>query len=180
MNKEIAVLGGGCFWCTEAVYKRVNGVTSVVPGYAGGHVENPTYHQVCREDTGHAEVVRIAFDPDVISYAEILEIFWQVHDPTTKNRQGNDVGPQYRSIILYLNEAQRQIAEKSLKEADSSGQFKSPIVTAVEHLEKFYQAEEYHRDYFANNPNQPYCRAIISPKVQHFMRIFPEKLKEIR
>ena len=177
MAAETAVLGGGCFWCTEAIYKRVRGVTKVEPGYAGGHLPNPTYQQVCDGNTGHAEVIRVEFDPALISYDEILEIFWQAHDPTTLNRQGNDVGPQYRSIILTDSEEQRQAAEASLKAARESGAFKRPIVTQIEPLEVFYPAEDYHVDYFANNPNQPYCRVIISPKVQHFMEANPEKLK---
>ena len=178
MSSETAVLGGGCFWCTEAVYKRVKGVKEVTPGYAGGHVEKPTYHQVCRGDTGHAEVIKIKFDPDIISYEDIMDIFWHVHDPTTKNRQGNDIGSQYRSIILYKDDEQKEIAEKSLKEADSGDMFRKPVVTEIEPLDDFYEAEDYHRDYFKNNPNQPYCRAIISPKVNHFLRDFPEQVKE--
>ena len=177
MATETAVLGGGCFWCTEAIYKRVRGVTKVEPGYAGGHLPNPTYQQVCDGNTGHAEVIRVEFDPALISYDEILEIFWQAHDPTTLNRQGNDVGPQYRSIILTGSEEQRQAAEASLKAAQVSGTFKRPIVTQIEPLEVFYPAEDYHLDYFANNPNQSYCRVIISPKVKHFMEANPEKLK---
>ena len=177
MATETAVLGGGCFWCTEAIYKRVRGVTKVEPGYAGGHLPNPTYQQVCDGNTGHAEVIRVEFDPALISYDEILEIFWQAHDPTTLNRQGNDVGPQYRSIILTDSEEQRQAAEASLKAAQVSGTFKRPIVTQIEPLEVFYPAEDYHLDYFANNPNQSYCRVIISPKVKHFMEANPEKLK---
>lgn len=177
MERESAVLGGGCFWCTEAIYKRVKGVTKVEPGYAGGHLPDPTYQQVCDGNTGHAEVIRVEFDPQVIRYADILEIFWQAHDPTTLNRQGNDVGPQYRSIILTGSEEQRQAAEESLKEAQASGMFREPIVTEIQPLGAFYPAEDYHLDYFANNPNQPYCRMIISPKVKHFMEANPDALK---
>ncbi|MDO9545448.1 MAG: peptide-methionine (S)-S-oxide reductase MsrA [Pelolinea sp.] len=168
-NNQTAVFGGGCFWCTEAIYKRVKGVIKVEPGYAGGHAENPTYQSVCSGSTGHAEVVRITYDPIIVSYSDLLEIFWYAHDPTTLNRQGNDIGPQYRSIIFYENEEQRQLAESSLKGADAGEMFRKPIVTLIETLKTFYLAEDYHFDYFANNPNQPYCRAVIAPKVQHFM-----------
>ena len=178
MALESAVLGGGCFWCTEAIFKRVRGVVSVEPGYAGGHLPNPTYHQVCDENTGHAEVIRISYDPQVISYVELLEVFWEAHDPTTRNRQGNDIGSQYRSIILTSGPEQETIARVSLQAADASGRFRNPIVTEIQPLEVFYPAEDYHHDYFANNPNQPYCRAIISPKVKHFMESNPELLKK--
>lgn len=176
MSKETAVFGGGCFWCIEAIYKRIKGVESVVPGYAGGNVEQPIYNEVCRGDTGHAEVIKIEYDPEIISYKDLLDIFWHAHDPTTKNRQGNDVGSQYRSIILFQNEDQRKKAEHSKEVADAGGMFRKPIVTEIKALEEFYEAEDYHHDYFASNPNQPYCRAIISPKVQHFMKDFPERL----
>jgi peptide-methionine (S)-S-oxide reductase len=176
-KQEFAVLGGGCFWCTEAIYGRVKGVLSAIPGYAGGETESPTYSEVCSGKTGHAEVVRVEFDPEIITYEEILEIFWHAHDPTTLNRQGNDIGTQYRSIILYADDEQKELAQSSLKTADTSGMFSQPIVTQIEPLGEFYPAEDYHHDYFANNPNQPYCRAIISPKVQHFMRDFSAKLK---
>lgn len=178
MAHETAVLGGGCFWCTEAIFQRVRGIKSVVPGYAGGQVENPTYRAVCNGDTGHAEVVQIDFDPEVISFKDILEIFWHIHDPTSVNRQGNDIGTQYRSIILYSSDKQRIVAEKSLKEMDESGNFNRSIVTEIVQLVQFYEAEEYHLDYFANNKNQPYCRAIISPKIKHFMADNSEKLKK--
>ena len=169
-TKEEAIFGGGCFWCTEAIYKRVKGVEKVEPGYAGGDVENPSYRLVCSGTTGHAEVVRVTFDPAVISYKDLVDIFWYAHDPTTINRQGNDIGTQYRSIILTKNDQQRKIAEKSLKEASESGAFRKPIVTVIEALDTFYPAEDYHFDYFATNPNQPYCRAVIAPKVQHFLK----------
>ena len=168
-TKEEAIFGGGCFWCTEAIYKRVKGVEKVEPGYAGGDVENPSYRLVCSGTTGHAEVVRVTFDPAVISYKDLVDIFWYAHDPTTLNRQGNDIGTQYRSIILTKNDQQQKIAEKSLKEASESGAFRKPIVTVIEALDTFYPAEDYHFDYFATNPNQPYCRAVIAPKVQHFL-----------
>ena len=177
MANETAVLGGGCFWCTEAIYQRVRGVKSVTPGYAGGQVENPTYHAVCGGDTGHAEVVQIEFDLDDISYEEIIEIFWHIHDPTTLNRQGNDIGTQYRSIILYANDKQRLIAEKSMKDFIEEGEFQNEIVTEIVPLVRFYKAEDYHLNYFDNNTSQPYCRAIISPKINHFMDDYSEKLK---
>ena len=174
-TKEEAIFGGGCFWCTEAIYKRVKGVEKVEPGYAGGDVENPSYRLVCSGTTGHAEVVRVTFDPAVISYKDLVDIFWYAHDPTTLNRQGNDIGTQYRSIILTKNDQQQKIAEKSLKEASESGAFRKPIVTMIEALDTFYPAEDYHFDYFATNPNQPYCRAVIAPKVQHFLEKYGSK-----
>jgi peptide-methionine (S)-S-oxide reductase len=163
---EVATLGGGCFWCTEAIYQMLPGVKSVASGYAGGKTENPTYKQVCSGDTGHAEVIQVEFDPKTISYEKILETFWQAHDPTTLNQQGNDVGTQYRSVILYSSEAQRIAAEKS--KAAAQANFKQPIVTEIVPLAKFYKAEGYHQNYFRSNPNQPYCRAIIRPKVEKF------------
>ncbi len=163
---EVATLGGGCFWCTEAIYQMLPGVVSVTSGYAGGTTENPTYKQVCSGQTGHAEVIQVEFDPKRISYEKILETFWDAHDPTTLNRQGNDVGTQSRSIILYSNDAQRIAAEKSKAEAQK--RFSSPIVTEIVPLKKFYKAEGYHQDYYRSNPNQPYCRAIIRPKVEKF------------
>jgi len=174
-TKEEAIFGGGCFWCTEAIYKRVKGVEKVEPGYAGGDVENPSYRLVCSGTTGHAEVVRVTFDPAVISYKDLVDIFWYAHDPTTLNRQGNDIGTQYRSIILTKNDQQQKIAEKSLKEASESGAFRKPIVTKIEALDTFYPAEDYHFDYFATNPNQPYCRAVIATKVQHFLEKYGSK-----
>ena len=163
---ETATLGGGCFWCTEAIFQMLPGVKSVASGYAGGTKENPTYKEVCTGDTGHAEVIQVEFDPHVVSYEKILETFWDAHDPTTLNRQGNDAGTQYRSIILYSNEAQKKAAEKSKAEAQKH--FTSPIVTQIVPLTKFYKAEGYHQDYYRSNPNQPYCRAIIRPKVEKF------------
>lgn len=161
---ELATLGGGCFWCLEAVFERVDGVLAVTSGYAGGRTETPTYKQVCEGDTGHAEVVQIEFDPQKVSYPKLLSIFWEAHDPTTLNRQGADVGTQYRSIILYHTEAQRQAAEQSKVQAQ--GRFAKPIVTEIVPLTKFYPAEAYHQDYFRKNPNAPYCQVVIRPKLQ--------------
>jgi len=163
-NIQIATLGGGCFWCIEAVYERVEGVEQVVSGYAGGEAENPTYEQVSSENTGHAEVVQVHFDPDKISFARVLDIFWRAHDPTTLNCQGADVGSQYRSIILYHNEEQRVAAERSLKEAQAG--FRDAIVTEIAPLEAFYPAEEYHQDYFERNPHAAYCSMVIQPKLR--------------
>jgi len=161
---EVATLGGGCFWCVEAVLKRLPGVKSITSGYAGGHTENPTYKQVCNGDTGHAEVVQVEFDPRKTSYQQLLRYFWDAHDPTTLNRQGADEGTQYRSVILYHNESQKLLAEKSKLEAQP--RFKSPIVTEIAPLKKFHKAETYHQDYYENNSNQPYCQAVIRPKVE--------------
>jgi peptide-methionine (S)-S-oxide reductase len=163
-HTELAVFGGGCFWCMDAVFQRLPGVKSIASGFAGGHTENPTYHQVCGGDTGHAEVIQIEFDPQQISYEKLLHYFWEVHDPTTLNRQGADEGTQYRSIILYRNEAQKAAAEKSKAEAQKN--FRSRIVTEIVPLKKFYKAEDYHQDYYNNNSNQPYCRVVILPKLE--------------
>ena len=166
-NKTVlATLGGGCFWCTEAIYQMLPGVKSVVSGYAGGKTENPTYKQVCEGNTGHAEVIQIEFDPGVISYEKILETFWEAHDPTTLNRQGADTGTQYRSVIFYHSETQKAAAEKS--KAAAQKDFIQPIVTEIRPLTKFYKAEGYHQDFYRNNPNQGYCRAVIQPKVDKF------------
>ncbi|NHJ12391.1 MAG: peptide-methionine (S)-S-oxide reductase [Candidatus Thorarchaeota archaeon] len=173
---EIATFGGGCFWCVEAVYQEIKGVSSVTSGYAGGHVENPTYKQVTTGTTGHAEVVQIQYDPEEVSYEEVLEVFFGTHDPTTKNRQGNDVGPQYRSIILYHNEEQRAIAEAVKARLDSSRKWKNPIVTEIVPFTKFYPAEDYHQNYYRSNPRQGYCRYIISPKLDKLKRDFTLKL----
>jgi len=174
---ETTTLGGGCFWCVEAIYQDVVGVQQVVSGYAGGRVKNPSYQQVCTGTTGHAEVVQITFDPAVISFEDILYIFWRTHDPSTVNRQGADVGTQYRSIILYHNEAQRAIAEKSKQETDASGLWPEPIVTQIAPLDTFYQAEGYHQDYYRSNPYQPYCMMVIDPKVKKFKQQFQDRLK---
>ena len=161
-----ATLGGGCFWCLEAVYTRLEGVKSVVPGYAGGNVENPTYEQVCTGETSHAEVVKINYDPNKTSFETLLEWFWSCHDPTTLNRQGRDIGTQYRSVIFYENENQKSKANKSKKDVDSSGIFENPIVTEIHALDVFYPAEDYHHDYYNNNPDAGYCAYIIRPKLE--------------
>jgi peptide-methionine (S)-S-oxide reductase len=178
-NFELATLGTGCFWCTEAVFDILKGVESVFPGYSGGHVVNPTYEQICEKTTGHAEVVQIKFDPTVISFEELLEVFWRTHNPTTPNQQGNDVGPQYRSAIFYHDENQKAIAEKSLQEADASDLWPDPIVTEMNPLEKFYQAEDYHKDYMARvGDRNPYCTFVVKPKVEKFKKEFKDKLKD--
>jgi len=174
---ETATLAAGCFWCIEAVFDDLKGVEDVVSGYAGGHTENPTYRQVCDGDTGHAEVAQIKFDPLVISFKEILQVFFAVHDPTTLNRQGNDVGTQYRSAIFYHDDEQKRVAEEVIKEVTAEGVYDDPIVTEVVPLEKFWPAEDYHQEYFANNPNQPYCTAVVAPKVAKFRKKFVDRLK---
>ena len=175
---DAATFGNGCFWCTEAVFDRLAGVQSVEPGYSGGHIKNPAYKEVCTGRTGHAEVARIVYDPSVVSYAELLEVFFATHDPTTLNRQGNDVGPQYRSAIFYHSEEQRRVAEVSLQVADESGVWRDPIVTEVSPLINYYSAESYHNDYYENNPEQPYCQYVVRPKVDKFIKQFRSKLKE--
>ena len=164
-KSDIATLGGGCFWCVEAVFQRIEGVLSVKPGYAGGDIKNPTYKQICTGNTGHAEVAKIEFDPEKITYSQILNVFWQSHDPTTLNRQGNDVGTQYRSVIFFHDESQREIAEKSKLDADKSGYWDNMIVTEITRLNNYYDAEDYHDNYYNNNPNQPYCLFVIKPKL---------------
>jgi peptide-methionine (S)-S-oxide reductase len=176
--REFATLGGGCFWCLEAVYKDLKGVESVVSGYAGGEVANPTYEQVCGGRTGHAEVVQIAFDPEVVTYRDLLDVFFTIHDPTTKDRQGADVGPQYRSIILYHDSAQRAEAEAVIAELESKGVWRAPIVTEIVPLEQFYPAEEYHHDYFERNPRQRYCQIVIAPKIAKFRKEHLARLKQ--
>ena len=173
-----ATLAGGCFWCLEAVYNELRGVESVVSGYAGGHDPNPTYEAVCSETTGHAEVVQIAFDPDMVSFRELLEVFFTIHDPTTLNRQGNDVGTQYRSAIYYHDEQQRLIADEVIEEMTVVGLWDDPIVTEVTALDTFYEAEEYHQQYFEKNPFQPYCFVVVRPKVSKFRKKFVSKLKK--
>lgn len=174
---EVATLGGGCFWCMEAVFDDLEGVEDVVSGYSGGHKENPTYQEVCTGTTGHAEVVQIKFDPDVISYADILRVFFSVHDPTTLNRQGNDIGTQYRSVIFYHSEEQKRDAEKIISEITEARIYDNPIVTEVTAFKNFYPAEDYHQEYFAKNPYQPYCMAVVAPKVAKFRKQFAERLK---
>lgn len=178
IRTETATFGSGCFWCTEAIFERVNGVLDVISGYAGGHVNNPTYEEVCNGTTGHAECTQIIFNPDVISYDELLEIFWKTHDPTTLNRQGNDVGTQYRSVIFYHNEDQKQKAEYYKKKLEDEKIWKDPIVTEISPLTKFYAAEKYHQDYYENNPYQGYCSFVITPKVEKFEKVFKDKLKK--
>ena len=177
-DTEIAVFGAGCFWCVEAIYQRVNGVIAVESGYAGGHVENPSYNQVITGKTGHAEVARVEFNPDMISYEEMLEVFWHTHNPTTLNRQGADVGTQYRSAIFYLNDEQKEIAEKSLNKTDASDLWEDPIVTEISPLTNYSKAEDYHQNYFNNNPNAGYCSIVIAPKLAKFKRDFPHLLQD--
>lgn len=173
----VATLGGGCFWCVEAVFTDVVGVLAAEPGYAGGQRANPTYEQVCTGATGHAEVVQVTFDPEQITYREILEIFFATHDPTTLNRQGNDIGTQYRSVVFYHDEDQRRTAQDVMDQLAADGVYDDPIVTELAPLEKFWPAEDYHREYFKNNPNQGYCAAVIAPKVAAFRQRFAHKLK---
>ncbi len=177
MSEEIATLGGGCFWCLEAVYKDLRGVRGVMSGYAGGHVANPSYKAVCTGTTGHAEVVQIRFDPSEVSYGDLLRVFFTIHDPTTKDRQGNDVGPQYRSIILTHSDAQRQVADAVIKEIADAKVWPAPIVTQVEPLAAFYEAEPEHHDYFARNPWTGYCQVVVAPKVAKFRKTFADRLK---
>jgi peptide-methionine (S)-S-oxide reductase len=174
---QTAILGGGCFWCLEAVYTELRGVEKVVSGYAGGHIPNPSYTQVCTGITGHAEVVQVTFDPQVISFKELLKVFFTIHDPTTLNRQGADVGTQYRSAIFYHDEAQKATTEAVIQELGEAGLWYDPIVTQVTALQTFYPAEAYHQDYFKNNPQQGYCRAVIAPKVVKFRQKFMSQLK---
>lgn len=178
MRTDVATLAGGCFWCLEAVFDDLKGVISVESGYAGGHIVNPTYRQVCNGDTGHAEVVRVKFDPDEISYTDILKVFFAIHDPTTMNRQGNDVGPQYRSAIFYHDDEQKKVAEETIRELTAEAIFPRPIVTEVTRFPGFYIAEDYHQEYFANNPSQPYCAAVVAPKVAKFRKQFLDRLKK--
>ena len=175
---ETATLAAGCFWCVEAVFDDLKGVEEVVSGYSGGHKENPTYQEVCSETTGHAEVVQIRFDADVISFKEILQVFFTVHNPTTMNRQGNDIGTSYRSAIFYHSDEQKRVAEEVIKEITAEGIYDNPIVTEVTPFDKFYSAEGYHQEYFANNPNQPYCAAVVAPKVAKFRQKFVNRLKK--
>ena len=176
-HPEVTTLGAGCFWCVEAVYQGVGGVHSVVSGYAGGEGENPTYQQVCGGTTGHAEVVQITFDPGLISFGDILAIFWRTHDPTTLNRQGGDVGTQYRSVIFTHSDGQKAVAERSREEADASDLWPDPIVTEISPFTAFYPAEDVHQDYYRQNPDQGYCRMVIDPKIRKFRKAFPDKLR---
>jgi peptide-methionine (S)-S-oxide reductase len=176
-NYQIATFGAGCFWCVEAVFTELRGVQSVTPGYAGGTGSKPTYEAVCTGNTGYAEVAQIVYDPEIISYKELLEVFWKTHDPTTLNQQGADVGSQYRSVVFYHNQSQKQEAEFYLKKVDESGAYNHPVVTEIVSLDAFYEAENYHNDYFENNPEQAYCRFVIQPKVDKFRAAFADKLK---
>ncbi|MEP1095245.1 MAG: peptide-methionine (S)-S-oxide reductase MsrA [Cyclobacteriaceae bacterium] len=175
---EQATFGLGCFWCSEAVFQRLKGVSSAKSGYSGGSVENPSYEAVCGGTTGHAEVIRIEFDRDQISYEELLEVFWKTHDPTTLNRQGNDVGTQYRSAIFYHNDDQKVVAEKYKEKLESEKIWPDPIVTEISPLENYYPAENYHEDYFNKNGSQPYCSFVVAPKVKKFKEVFASKLKD--
>lgn len=177
-GKELATLGGGCFWCLEAVYDQLRGVEAVESGYAGGHVANPSYRQVCTGTTGHAEVVQLTFDPAVVTFRELLEVFFTIHDPTTPDRQGADIGPQYRSAIFYHSPEQQATAAQVIREIAQAGIWDAPIVTEVTPADIFYRAEDYHQEYYANNGNQPYCRAVVAPKVAKFRKHFVEKLKK--
>jgi len=170
-------LGEGCFWCTEAFFQRINGVISVESGYGGGFVENPTYEQVCDKNTGHVEIAKIVFDPAIVPFKDILEVFWKTHDPTTLDRQGNDVGPQYKSVIYYVSEAQKTEALAYKEALDKSGAFDAPIVTTIEPFKNYYPAENYHQNYYNNNTNQGYCRFVIAPKLEKFEKVFKDKLK---
>jgi peptide-methionine (S)-S-oxide reductase len=176
-GRETAILGGGCFWCTEAAFEQLAGVESVESGYAGGEIPSPTYAQVCSGGTGHAEVVRVTFDPEVVSFRDLLDVFFTVHDPTTLNRQGADVGTQYRSVIFYADEEQRRIAEEAIREVEAEGVWKGTVVTEVSPAPIFYPAEEYHREYYRRNPGQPYCQVVIEPKLAKLRQRHLERLR---
>jgi peptide-methionine (S)-S-oxide reductase len=176
-NNETAVFGGGCFWCTEAVFCALKGVIKVTPVYAGGHTVNPTYQQVCRGTTGHVEAIRIEYEPGIVSYNDLLEVFFYTHDPTTPNRQGNDAGQQYHSTIFYVDNEQKLLAEKFIEKLNVGGEYGAPIVTALKPLDKFYEAEDYHQDYYRNNQAQPYCQAVITPKLAKFRARFKDTVK---
>ncbi|PWE00668.1 peptide-methionine (S)-S-oxide reductase MsrA [Marinilabilia rubra] len=177
-QESVATFGGGCFWCIEAVFDELQGVTKVESGYSGGKISNPTYREVCSGLTGHAEVVKVYFDSEVISYKELLAVFFSIHDPTTLNRQGADVGPQYRSVIFYHDEAQKKESEEFIEELEEEGVFSNPVVTEVSPAEAFFVAEDYHQDYYENNPSQPYCQVVINPKMKKFKEKFSDKLKD--
>jgi peptide-methionine (S)-S-oxide reductase len=178
VNLDTATFGTGCFWCTEAIFQQLQGVEKVTSGYSGGHVNNPTYREVCNGTTGHAECLNIVFDTTKISFDELLEVFWQVHDPTTLNRQGADVGTQYRSVVFYHDAVQKTKVEHYIAELDKSGAWDSPIVTTLEQFDVFYPAEAYHQNYYINNPEQGYCQMVIRPKVEKFEKVFKNKLKK--
>lgn len=176
-NMELATFGTGCFWCTEAIFEQLKGVESAISGYSGGTVKNPTYKEICTGETGHAEVIQITFAPEIITYKELLEVFWQTHDPTTLNRQGADIGTQYRSVIFYHNNEQKELAENYKKKLDKAGIYNNPIVTEISNYSAFYKAEEYHQDYYNNNKSQSYCSFVITPKIEKFKKVFKDKLK---
>jgi len=173
---KLATFGGGCFWCTEAIFQRLNGVAKVVSGYSGGHVDNPTYQQVCAGTTGHAESIQITYDPSKVSYDELIEIFWKTHDPTTRNRQGNDVGPQYRSVIFYHDAEQKKLAEGYKAKLEAQKIWDRPIVTEIVSFSTFWPAEDYHQNYYNNNPTAGYCAVVITPKIEKFKKIFKDRL----
>ncbi len=177
INMEIATFGSGCFWCTEAIFQQLKGVESAISGYSGGTVKNPTYKEVTTGNTGHAEVINITYNPEIISFTELLEVFWQTHDPTTLNRQGADVGTQYRSAIFYHNEEQKKLAEGYKQKLDEARIFNNPIVTEITEFDIFYKAEDYHQEYYENNKTQPYCNFVITPKIEKFKKVFKDKLK---
>lgn len=177
MTKDIATLAGGCFWCTEAVFARLKGVISVIPGYSGGSKPNPTYDEVCSGTTDHAEAIQIKFDPTQISFEKLLDVFWQLHDPTTLNRQGTDVGTQYRSSIFYHSDDQKKVAKKSRERVEKSKMYKDKLVTEIVPFKEFYKAENYHKNYFDSNRQEPYCQIVIDPKIQKLYKLFPNKIK---
>ena len=178
VNYEVATLGGGCYWCMEAVFQRLDGVIKVESGFSGGQVKNPTYREVCTGTTGHAEVIHITFDPSKVPFSEILKVFFTMHDPTTLNQQGNDVGTQYRSAVFYHNDAQKKTAEEIIAELNKTHAYPSPVVTEVTKFDAFYKAEDYHQDYYNNNKSQPYCAYVIQPKVEKFEKVFKDRLKK--
>ncbi|MDB5246518.1 MAG: peptide-methionine (S)-S-oxide reductase [Segetibacter sp.] len=178
IKTDTATFGAGCFWCVEAVFQQLDGVLKVTSGYSGGHVVNPTYEQVCSKKTGHVEVCRIIYDPSKITFDELLEVFWKTHDPTTPDQQGNDRGPQYRSVVFYHNNEQKKLSEEYKAEINNSGAFSNPVITSVEPLKNFYEAENYHQNYFNANSDQLYCRYVIQPKLEKFEKIFKDKLKK--
>jgi len=175
-NLDSAIFGAGCFWCLEAIFQRIDGVEKVISGYSGGHIKNPPYREVCEGTTGHAEVCKIRYNPDKVSFETLLSVFWQTHDPTTLNKQGNDIGTQYRSAIFYMNQQQKELAEKYKKELDASGAFKNPIVTEITAYTNFYNAEDKHQNYYNQNSAQGYCQFVIAPKLEKFEKVFGEKL----
>lgn len=176
-NMELATFGTGCFWCTETIFEQLKGVESAISGYSGGTVKNPTYKEICTGETGHAEVIQITFAPEIITYKELLEVFWQTHNPTTLNRQGADVGTQYRSVIFYHNNEQKELAENYKKKLDEAKVYNNPIVTEISNYSTFYKAEDYHQDYYNNNKSQSYCSFVITPKIEKFRKVFKDKLK---